>query len=187
MKKVKTYSLVVFAALSLFTSCSKDDDSVDSSPNNDGQVAFTIDGTWKLTSFNTTTPLDLNGDGVAEANIIAEANCYTNETIVFNADSTGVTKVTSYANIDAVLEIGTTDSYTYSSECIDEIEDTNFTWSKNSDTVTIVNEDLSTYSLSLNSDNELIVTFEDAFSVEDPDSGVTVVSDEDFTMIYTKQ
>lgn len=183
MKNLKIYSLTVFTALSLFTSCSKDDDSSDS----DVEVSFTIDGTWKLTSFNTTTPLDLNGDGVSEVNIIAEANCYTNETVVFNADNTGVIKSTSYADIEAVLETGPTDSYTYNSECIDEVENINFTWTKNSDTLTIVDEDSSSYSLYLNSNNELTITFEDAFSVEDPDNEVTVVSDEDFTMIYTKQ
>ncbi len=182
MKKLKTYSLVVITTLSLFTSCSKDDDA---SGNDTEPVA--IEGTWKLKSLNTTTPLDLNSDGVTEADLVKETGCYTNETVVFNVDKTGMIKSTSYADIVASIEIGTTDSYTYSAECVNEVDNTSFTWAKNGNIITVVEEE-GTYTLTLNSNNELILTIEDTFSVEDPDNnGDTVVSDEDITMIYTKQ
>jgi len=70
----------------VFAACSSDDDSNDTTAN--------LEGTWKLTAFNTENAYDLNEDGTTSTSVMDETSCYQNETITFNADGTGTAQVT---------------------------------------------------------------------------------------------
>lgn len=76
MKKV-----FLVAGLALMAVSCNDDDS---------KSGAKLQGTWKVTSLTTSTPIDLNGDGTASTNLIAETGCYGNTTLVFGNSSTVV-------------------------------------------------------------------------------------------------
>lgn len=76
MKKV----LLFASAAAMLASCSDDD--------NNGSSG--INGTWKVTAFTSSTPSDMNGDGTATGDIIAETGCYNNMTLVLSGSNTAV-------------------------------------------------------------------------------------------------
>ena len=143
-----------------------------------------IEGIWLLTAWNGTEPIDLNNDGTESTNFLEELDCYNNETIVFNADNTGQIFSTSYAEIDIVLEVGSTNSYDFTVDCIEAAETTDMTWSQNGNVVSIT--DVSgTSDWTLNG-NMLSITIPEGFVViSSEDATVTVI--QDLTFIYTKQ
>ncbi|MEC4005785.1 lipocalin family protein [Flavobacterium sp. SUN052] len=53
-----------------------------------GITPTNIEGTYKLTTFNTSVPTDLNGDGVNSTNQMNETVCFNNTFITLNADHT---------------------------------------------------------------------------------------------------
>lgn len=75
---------VLFCALSacLLASCSSDDSNTINNGNNTGGLA----GTWKMTAFTVSTPVDLNGDGTATNDIIGETGCYDGSLIIFSSN-----------------------------------------------------------------------------------------------------
>ena len=103
----------------------------------DGQSSDLV-GTWRLTAWNGTEPIDLNNDGTESINFLDEMDCYENETIVFNVDNSGTAMSTSFAEFDIEIEVGTTDSFDFTVTCIDEIDNTDLTWSQSGNTVTIL-------------------------------------------------
>lgn len=143
-----------------------------------------IVGTWLLTAWNGEEPIDLNNDGTENINFLDEIDCYNNETLVFNNDNTGVAMSTSYADFEIFLEVGSTDSFDFSYDCIMEVENTDLTWTQSGNIVSIT-DPFSTTDWVLNG-NTLSITIPEGFSVtnaDDPD--VTVI--QDLTFIYTKQ
>jgi hypothetical protein len=78
MKKVLLFAL----AAGMLASCSNDDENTISGGNNSGNLA----GTWKMTGFTVSTPVDLNGDGTAGNDVIAETGCYDNSVMIFSSN-----------------------------------------------------------------------------------------------------
>lgn len=143
-----------------------------------------VPGTWKLTAWNVEDATDVNNDGAASTNLLDEIDCYEDETIVFNADNTGVIMNTSYAELSLTIEAGTTDSYIFTQDCIAEIENTAFTWTQTGNTVVITNPDGSEVNLAL-SGNEMSYTVPEGFQVLNSDD-LSVTVNQDLTFVYTK-
>ena len=89
---------------------------------------FDVTGNWKLIAMNSNVGRDLDNDGEVTNNYFEEFNCYTNESIDFNADGTGTLYYRSYAVIEIASLDGTPDNIQYSIECIEQSIDTQFTW-----------------------------------------------------------
>jgi len=143
-----------------------------------------VEGTWKLTAWIGEEPIDLNNDGLESSNFLDEIDCYNNETIVLNQDQTGVSMSTSYAEFEMEIEVGTTNSFDYTINCINEIENTNFVWSKAGNIITITDEDGFSSDFTLNG-NEISILIPNGFFAANEDFTVTIT--QDLTFIYTKQ
>lgn len=166
--------------LSLFlclTSCIVNDDFDD--------LSTPLEGTWLLTTFDIGIPLDLNGDGNASSDIIAETNCYQNETISFASDFTGVIVTRSYADIEVTFVTGSTDQVEYSVDCIPDLFNQNIVWSRNGNSVTLDIDNI-TLIASIAS-NKLTFVLPQGFSIESPDNGMLITLTQDVTLTYTKQ
>lgn len=158
--------------------CSSDDDS-----NN---TTISVEGTWKMTAFNTENAYDLNGDGIPSRNVMDETDCFQNELMLFNVDGTGLITSNSVLEIGLEMVVGTTDEYEYTIECISEVTIDSFTYTITNNEVSIdVDGDISTATLS---NNTLTVVIPEGFfiEVEDPESGIISIL-ENITIIYTKQ
>ncbi|AUC81645.1 hypothetical protein [Lacinutrix sp. Bg11-31] len=166
----------------------------------DGSIQVTIDGlgdcsetvpnadivgTWLLTAWNGDA-IDLNNDGDENINFLDEMDCYTNETLVFNSDNTGTAMSTSYATFTFEIEAGTTNSYIYTIECEDEIENSNFTWTQNGNIVSITDTATSDVSDWAINGNDLSTDIPSGFIAFDSDD-FTVVVTQDLTFVYEKQ
>nr|WP_321234281.1 hypothetical protein [uncultured Psychroserpens sp.] len=169
--------------------CGDDDGSLQLAVNalgdctDENQQATDIEGTWLLTAWLGENPIDLNNDGVESANFLDEMDCYTNETIVFSNDGTVIVMSTSYAEFDVSIEVGTTNSYDYIVNCIDEIENNDATWTQSGNTVSITDAD-GTSEWTLNG-NQLSIVVPSGFFAISEDATITVT--EDLTFVYTKQ
>ncbi|WP_460218728.1 hypothetical protein [Psychroserpens sp. MEBiC05023] len=147
------------------------------------QQASGIEGTWLLTAWIGEEPIDLNNDGTENINFLEEMDCYNNETIVFSSNGTGLVMSTSYADISVELVIGTTDEYSFTIDCIDEIENTDITWTQTDNTVSIT-DDFGTTDWTLLG-NQLSFTVPEGFTSVSEDATVTII--QDLTFVYTKQ
>ncbi|MCB0444603.1 MAG: lipocalin family protein [Gelidibacter sp.] len=174
MKKV-IFSLLAIAVLAL-TSCSKDDDSNSST---------SLTGTWKLTAWNSATGYDINNDGTASTNILNELDCYNNETVVFSANNTAMAHSTSYADITAEITTGTTDEYTYTVDCVDEVDSFALTWSLNGNTITF-DEGTPDEIVATLSGNTFSLLVPEGLVIYDANN-VNEVVIQDLTLVYTKQ
>lgn len=145
-----------------------------------------LTGTWLLTEWNVDDPEDINNDGTASNNILDEIDCYNNETIVFNADNTGTSMSTSYASFSFIIEAGTTDSYEYTVECEEEIENSNFTWSQTGNVITTTDNDTGEVFDWTLEGNQLSATVPDGYVAFNSDD-LTVTVSQDLTFVYTKQ
>lgn len=89
---------------------------------------FDVTGNWKLIAMNSNIGRDLDNDGEVTSNYFEEINCYTEESIDFNADGTGTFYYRSYAVIQVSSVDGTPNNIEYTINCIVESIDTQFTW-----------------------------------------------------------
>ena len=176
MKKL-ILSLLVVSALAL-SSCSKDD-------NNNNNSTVSLEGTWKLTAWNSTTAYDINNDGTANLNILQELNCYNNETVLFSANNVGIATTTSYADIEVEITVGTTDEYTFTIDCIDETEVFPFTWSLSGNTITL-NAGTADESVAIMSGNTFSFVVQEGLVVINSEN-FEVEINQDLTFVYTKQ
>ena len=166
----------------------------------DGSIQATIDslgdcsetvpnadivGTWLLTAWNGEA-IDLNNDGTENTNFLNEMDCYTNETLVFNSDNTGTAMSTSFATFTFEIETGTTNSYVYTIECEDEIENSAFTWTQSGNTITITDTASSDVSEWTINGNDLSTDIPSGFVAFDSDDFSVVVT-QDLTFVYEKQ
>lgn len=55
---------------------------------NDQNNPIPVTGTYVMTAFNTSVPVDLNNDGVSNNNHMLETNCYNNSFLVLNNNNT---------------------------------------------------------------------------------------------------
>jgi hypothetical protein len=168
---------LLFIAIA-FTACSSDDDN--------SSDTTSLEGTWKMTAFNTENAYDLNNDGMASTSVMDETNCYQNETLVFNADgATGTAVNSSYAEIELTLVAGTTDEYEYTVTCVSEDDSTPFAYIQNGNNVTLTVAG-SNQAATL-SGNTLTYVIQEGFFVEVENNGTTATVTEDITFVFTKQ
>jgi len=156
--------------------------------NDDEDVITDLAGTWKMTSFSSENAYDLNGDGVANTDVIVESGCYQNETLDFNANGTGVATSRSFLDIETEIVIGTTNEVTYTLECIDDIAIENFTWSQSGSSLTLTVDTITV--VATLSGNTISFVIPEGFSVQGFDSGgnsVLIEITENVTVVYTKQ
>jgi hypothetical protein len=151
---------------------------------NDNQPNEGIVGNWLMTAWIGEEPIDFNNDGLESVNFLDEMDCYTNETILFNADNSAVATSTSYAEFWFTIEVGTTDTFEYTITCFDETELTDYTWTQNGNIVTL-SDGIDDFEATING-NQLSIFVPSgflAFSSEDAE----VTTSQDLTFIYTKQ
>lgn len=89
---------------------------------------FDVTGNWKLIAMNSNIGRDLDNDGDITSDYFEEINCYTDESIDFNADGTGTFFYRSYAVIQVSSVDGNPDNIEYTINCIEQSIDTQFTW-----------------------------------------------------------
>ncbi|OUR91054.1 hypothetical protein A9Q87_11295 [Flavobacteriales bacterium 34_180_T64] len=142
-----------------------------------------IPGTWKLTAWIGEEPIDLNNDGTESINFLDEMDCYENETIVFSADGTAVAMSTSYASFNFDIEVGTTDEYDYTIDCIMENENTDLTWTQNGNIISVTDAGVTTDGTL--DGNQLSIFIPDGFVAFNAD--FTATTTQDLTFVYTKQ
>ncbi|TXD83307.1 hypothetical protein ESY86_17205 [Subsaximicrobium wynnwilliamsii] len=150
---------------------------------NSNQPNAEVEGTWKLTAWMGENPIDLNNDAQESTNFLDEIDCYTDETLVFNAGGTGVSMSTSYANFDVQLETDSTNTYDYTVDCIAEVENTDFTWTQSGNSLTLIIAEQS-YNYTIDG-NSLSTLVPNGFTVSNADATITVT--EDLTFVFTKQ
>lgn len=170
----------VYQALldSLGTDCMVDpgDDGGD-----DGGDDTLVGQTYLLTAFEVETAIDLNGDGMANTELITESSCYMNETLFFN-DETNVT-ATSTSFLEIFVDIDGNDELVQTIECINEEEITPSLYSVDGNAITI---DGVTGTIS---GSQIILTIADSFFGEfiTNDGTGTIDVVEDVTFTYTLQ
>lgn len=89
---------------------------------------FDVTGNWQLIGMNSNVGRDLNNDGVVTNNYFEEINCYTTESIDFNADATGTFYNRSYAVIEISASNDNFDNIDYTINCLEQNVDIHFTW-----------------------------------------------------------
>ena len=152
----------------------------------DNQNDADIEGTWLLTAWIGEEPIDLNNDGTENTNFLNEMDCYNNELLEFNAGGNGLSTSNSYADFSFVIEVGTTDSFIYTIDCIQEFDEAPFTWSHvsgNTYTVTTVDDD--DFDVTIDG-NQLSIFVPQGFIAFNSDDA-TVTTIQDLTFVYTKQ
>jgi hypothetical protein len=172
---MKKLLLATVVCLSLF-SCASDDDAASIDP---------LVGTWRMTSFEVENPYDFNEDGTASRNLITETNCYQNETIQINADGTAIAISNSFLFVVADLVPGTTDQYTYTLNCEMENDIVPLNWVANGTAVSFEEDDGFTISGTLDGTNQFSFTIPEGFEIYS--GGFNAVTEEDVTIVYTKQ
>ncbi|MDT0646986.1 lipocalin family protein [Zunongwangia sp. F260] len=88
--KQATQPFILIVLLSILTGCSKSDTPMDSEKNIASNVVITpsnLYGEWGISKLITDTPVDLNGDGSLNTNILLETNCFKSMAITFKSNS----------------------------------------------------------------------------------------------------
>ena len=166
----KLFLIGAMAALGL--SCSSDDD---------GGSNVSVEGTWKLTKFETTEGIDFNNDGTASKNLIAETGCFGSSNIVFG-DSDVV--IFSMQSIDADTATNEDGGYDYTTTC-DPASPTTGTYSVSDNSVTL-NAGTSPIALT-RSGNKLTYSIPESFNVPVEQNGEIVEVQMGAYIEFTKQ
>jgi len=178
MKKIAFLFVIMLA----FTSCNDDD--VDFSMEEE-ETAL-LEGRWNLTAFRTENEYDLNEDGTASNDLIAETGCYMEDFLQFINISTIVFTSRSFANIELDIVTGTTDEYEYTITCESQTELTNATFTADGDTLEILVEGQTPVEGTING-TTLTIVIPDSFPIEVEEGDGTATLTEDVTFVYTKQ
>ncbi len=163
--------VILFFVLILCNSCSNDDDSNQTS----------LVGTWELTSWNIGIPIDINNDSVASTNLLDEADCVNNETVVFETNGT-VSFNSSYNPTFNISLIGeTSETYLFDIQCgLEGTIGLAGTYEQNGDTVKILNN-----TATING-NQLIIVYQNAIDIYNEDFTQILIK-KDLTLIYSKK
>lgn len=174
MKKIMS----LLAITVLFAACSVDDDSNE-------EVVTSIEGNYKLTAFTTTNAYDLNEDGTASTDVLAETGCLDNNRFVFATNNRG--EVVNANSLDVTLTPveGSTDEYEYTITCVDEPEFSAFVYNVEDDMVRVTSNGESFDGII--SEDTITFTIEDGFNLEEEGPNGPVEISEDITLVYTKQ
>lgn len=168
--------LLLLVTTSIFLlSCNNDDE-----PSTSNVAA---EGTWKLTAFTTDEATDINNDGIETTNFIAETNCYNNSTITLSSGNIA-TALFQELDIELNLEVGTTNQYSYTVDCLGGTP-TAGTWSQNNNAITVNIED-EPLTFTLN-ENELTVVIPEFVQVESYNGTEIVTTFTGAKLVFTKQ
>ncbi|WP_027138739.1 hypothetical protein [Gaetbulibacter saemankumensis] len=107
--KLLTSILKISVLLIFLTSCSSDEET------------FSVEGSWKLTSWSVGIPVDYNNDGVSSVNILEEVPCDTHEVLIFNNQGVVESDNTFHSEIKIALTDEVLNSFSYSVECAEGI------------------------------------------------------------------
>jgi len=151
---------------------------------NNGQSVSDIIGTWQLTAWLVQNGLDLNNDGSANLNLLDEMDCYNNETIVFNTDNRAFINSRSFAEIVVEFEAGSTNSFDYFINCIEEENITTATWTEDGDSITLAYDGTDEEIQFTLETNQLSLLVPEGFFAQSSDFSLEVL--EDITIVYTK-
>ena len=167
---------LLILAISAFTmSCSNDD-------NNDVVIPIlpiVTSETYQLTAYNTATPTDLNGDGIASVNQMTEINCFNANSITVKSDNTF-----SAQQNGVYVETETTPA---TALCY-EIPQISGTWTIAEGVITLnyTYEGVAAEQQYVMNDTSLSSTYSDNYIVSRDDTGAAVYITTDLTIIYTK-
>jgi hypothetical protein len=165
-----TFILFTFTILTIATACSKDDSNVPS-----------IVGTWELTTWSINVPIDLNNDLITSTDLLDEAICANEETLVFEANGTVSSNATYNPQVMVSLLDGTTEEYLFNVECDTEGSiGIAGSFTQNDQSVTLFN------TMATLSGNQLIVVYENAIDVYNQNL-TEVIDMKDLILIYTKK
>lgn len=172
---------IAIAAVALLGfSCSDDDNST--------VLTTSVEGTWTLTSFELNEAIDLNDDGTASTDMIAESGCFSNSAITFNDDNTATVSFEEL-DINVTPVEGTEDEYEYSVECLGSTAQTTlYTVSGNTTSVIFEYEDGSTETLDFTmSGNTLTVVVPALSDLPIADDDNIAYSFVGATLVFTQQ
>lgn len=184
MRTLKKLFSIFVAILSLIlVSCDNEpvDNALLNSTNNPttggGSTGSSIEGTYKLTAFNTSIPTDLNNDGTSSTNQLNETACYNNSFLTlnanhtFSADSKGVD-----------IDLGTNALECFTDPVIIG------TWALSGSTLTITYTDGGTsYSDTFNVSGNTLTFSENGGEIVGTAGGTPVYLTSNIQIIYTKQ
>ncbi|NNE32136.1 MAG: hypothetical protein HKN40_07185 [Winogradskyella sp.] len=140
-------------------------------------------GVWTLVGWNTDMARDINNDGIVTNNYLEEIDCYTNETIEFNANGTGAFYYRSEAQITYTPNSDGSDEDFFVS-CSEINESLNFTWSETINTVEIITENGIALSY-LRNGNSLNIGIDDGFVATNTIDGESMII-ERVIFVYVK-
>jgi hypothetical protein len=144
---------------------------------------FSAAGSWKLTAMTVETPVDINNDGTASTDFLAETGCYQNELIQLLPNNTGKFISNSYSQL--TVEGTFPDDVTFTQECIVELEETNITnYTILEQTISITDAEGSVFAGTLVGNTMTFIIPEGQIYF---DGELNIVLQEDLTMVYTKQ
>ena len=152
---------------------------------NNGGGNTTVNGVYLLTAFNSSVPVDLNGDGVNSTNQLNETVCLNNSFLTLNLNNTFVA---TSKGIDIVYNVDGNGNETAEIECYDDVP-ANGTWSVEGNNVLFTyTEDGESFTDTFTKQgNNLVYTIEDGSVVGTSDNGEPVYLTATITLIYTKQ
>lgn len=196
-KKYLLYSFVAILSVGL-TACSGDDEPVDpfliddsgiinGGDINDGSVNNnTVFGVYVMTAFNSSVPIDLNGDGVSSTNSLDETNCFNNSFLTLNQNNTFIA-ISKGIEINFDFDLVTGEEIS-TIECFTD-ESTTGTWAVDGTNVVFTSTDAGeTYSDTFAVvGNTLVYTVEEGSVVGTTDDGVPAYLTSEIEIIYTKQ
>lgn len=148
--------------------------------SNDETTDSSIVGTWQLTTWTINIPMDLNNDSITSTNLLDEATCDNNETLVFESNGTVSSNSTYNPQVNISL-LESTDDYLWDVVC-----DTEGTiglagsYTQNNNSITLFN------TTAVVSDNQLTIVYENAIDIYNEDF-TQVVTKKDLTLVYTKK
>uniref|UniRef100_UPI00404AD246 hypothetical protein n=1 Tax=Flavobacterium sp. TaxID=239 RepID=UPI00404AD246 len=192
-KKYLLYSFVSILSLG-FIACTGDDEPVDplllDNPgivDGGGNVNNnTVFGVYVMTAFNSSVPIDLNGDGVSSTNSFDETECFDNSFLTLNQNNTFIANSKGIEiNFDFDLVTGEEIS---TIECFTD-ESANGTWAVDGTNVVFTStQDGETFTDTFAVvGNTLVFTVEEGSIVGTTNQGTPAYLTSQIQIIYTKQ
>lgn len=80
-------------------------------------VKHPVIGSWKLISWSTEIPIDLNSDGIFSTNLLDETSCKANEILTFDKERLVISNNTFNPDITVSLKDGASDKYSIKETC----------------------------------------------------------------------
>ena len=140
-----------------------------------------IVGIWQLTTWTIQVPIDINGDMVKSTNLIDEAVCANNETLVFDDSGTVSSNMTYNPKVTVYVLNGSMDDYIFDIAC--DTEGTiglSGSYSQNGSNISLFNTN------AVISGNQLTITYANAIDIYNEDL-TEVLETKDLTLIYIKR